>query len=128
MQIFIKNPDLNNEADVNCLFCKIATGEIAVTKVYEDNDVIAFYDLHPQAPTHILLVPKEHISSLNDTAPENITLLGNLLIAAKKISIDNNFSQEGYRVVINTHVNGGQSIWHLHLHLLAGRQMTWPPG
>jgi len=113
---------------MDCLFCKIATGQIPVKTVYNDIDVIAFYDLHPQAPTHILVIPKHHFSSLNDAELENVTLLGKLLIIAKNISDENHFSQEGYRLVINTQADGGQTIGHLHVHLLAGRQMTWPPG
>lgn len=110
-----------------CVFCMIAKGEIESKKIWEDEDIIVFHDLNPQAPFHILIVPKKHIASLDDVDNEDIVLLGKLLSIPKQISKRYHL-HEGYRVVINTGRNGGQAIAHLHLHLLAGRHMSWPPG
>lgn len=113
---------------MDCLFCKIAHGEIHVQPVFENKDIIAFNDIAPQAPIHILVIPKLHIESLNNAKPDNTLLLGNLLDAAKRIAEEKGIAQDGYRLVINTQAGAGQTVWHLHIHLLAGRQMTWPPG
>lgn len=116
----------------DCLFCKIAAGEIPVTRLYEDDDVLAFPDIHPQAPVHILVIPKRHFNSLAQVTPEESGLLGQLLTTAATIAEQRGFSQRsdggGFRVVINTGRDGGQTVDHLHLHLLAGRPMGWPPG
>ncbi|HOL22488.1 MAG TPA: histidine triad nucleotide-binding protein [bacterium] len=109
-----------------CIFCKIGRGEIKCNRVYEDDNFIAFRDINPQAPVHILIIPKKHIAKLYDT--EDISLLGRLLHIASKIAKDEGIEQSGYRVVINTNRNAGQSVEHLHLHLLGGRIMQWPPG
>ena len=111
-----------------CFFCKIAEGKMETDKVYEDDQIIAFNDINPQAPTHILIIPKKHISTLNDLEPDDSALIGELLIAAKNIAHKLGFSDDGYRTVFNCNVHGGQSVYHLHLHLLGGRQMGWPPG
>ena len=112
----------------DCIFCKIVDGSIPSTKVYEDDVCIAFNDLTPQAPTHILVIPKEHIDSLAKTGANHKDALGHLLLSAAEIARDRGFSDDGYRVVINTNVDGGQTVFHLHVHLLAGRQFVFPPG
>ena len=115
-------------ADQDCIFCKIVDGVITSTKVYEDDVCIAFDDLTPQAPTHILLIPRQHVDSLAKTEANHKDLLGHLLLSAAKIARDAGFAEEGYRVVINTNGDGGQTVFHLHLHLLAGRHFVFPPG
>ena len=112
----------------NCIFCKIAGGTIPSTKVYEDAESIAFNDLNPQAPTHILVIPREHIDSLDKAGRENSETLGKLLLAAAEIAREKGFAENGYRVVINTNADGGQTVFHLHIHLLAGRPFVFPPG
>lgn len=110
----------------NCIFCKIAAREIPVEPVYEDEDFIAFRDMHPQAPIHILLIPKIHYPTLNDVTDSK--LLANALIAVQKITVQFGIVEEGYRLVLNTRDNGGQTVYHVHWHILAGRFMQWPPG
>jgi len=112
----------------DCIFCKIASGEIPSTRVYEDDVCIAFDDLSPQAPTHILVIPREHIDSLDKAAPENKGMLGYLLLTSAEIARQRGFANDGYRVVINTNADGGQTVFHLHVHLLAGRPFVFPPG
>lgn len=112
----------------DCIFCKIAGGEIPSTCVYEDDVCFAFNDLTPQAPTHILIIPREHFDSLDKTGPAEKETLGHLLVAAGEIARQCEFSTDGYRVVINTNSDGGQTVFHLHVHLLAGRQFIFPPG
>ncbi|MCX8082679.1 MAG: histidine triad nucleotide-binding protein [bacterium] len=109
-----------------CIFCKIVRGEMKCSSVYEDNDFIAFRDINPQAPIHILIIPKKHIAKLYDT--EDISILGQLLNIATKLAKKEGIEENGYRIVINTNRNAGQSVEHLHLHLLGGRVMQWPPG
>lgn len=113
---------------MECLFCKIAQGAIPVTIVFEDNEILAFRDLHPQAPKHLLVIPKQHIDTLNDTKDEDQALLGKMVLGAKKIAEAEGLSDSGYRLVFNINPGGGQTVFHIHLHLLGGRQMTWPPG
>ena len=110
-----------------CLFCKIIAGMIPVNRVYEDDICIAFSDINPQAPTHILVVPKEHLASLADAVPEHTPLLGQLMAASAQVASQFNLAK-GYRIVVNTGVHGGQTVHHLHLHVLGGRHMGWPPG
>ncbi|MFL6467958.1 MAG: histidine triad nucleotide-binding protein [Pyrinomonadaceae bacterium] len=110
----------------NCIFCKIVAGEIPSKRVYEDANCIAFDDLNPQAPTHILVIPRVHVDSLDKAS--NAEELGNLLLAAAGIARNNGFAGDGYRVVINTNHDGGQTVFHLHVHLLAGRPFVFPPG
>ena len=112
----------------DCIFCKIAAGEIPSKKAYEDDQILAFYDLDPQAPVHILIIPKEHISSANELTEENGPLLGHIFAAAAKLAKELGFAEAGYRVVSNIGEAGQQSVPHLHFHVLAGRDMTWPPG
>jgi len=107
----------------DCIFCKIITGEIPSAKVYEDDTVTAFRDINPAAPTHILIVPNKHIPSVNDLEPEDENTMGYLFTIAKKIAALENVSESGYRLIINTGSDGGQVVYHLHLHLLGGRKL-----
>jgi histidine triad (HIT) family protein len=110
------------------IFGKIVRREIPADIVYENDDVLAFKDLNPQAPVHVLFVPKRAIATLNDAMPADAELLGKLMLAAAGYAKAQGFSQDGYRVVVNCNEHGGQTVFHLHLHLLAGRRMHWPPG
>ena len=112
----------------DCLFCKIARREIPTTLVYEDERVAAFQDLNPQAPTHILVIPKRHIATLNDLSTEDDQLVGELVRRAGAIAAERGLSAGGYRTIFNTNRDAGQTVFHIHLHLLGGRAMTWPPG
>lgn len=112
----------------DCLFCKMAGGEIRPDVVYEDDEILAFNDINPQAPTHILVIPKRHIATLNDAGETDATLLGRLCTTASRLARDAGFADDGYRVVINCNDAGGQAVYHIHLHLLGGREMRWPPG
>lgn len=112
----------------DCLFCKIAAGEIPSTKVYEDDAVYAFLDIDPQAPTHIVVVPKAHIASANELTDENAAVVGRIFVVIAKIAKEQNFAEKGYRVVNNCGEDGGQTVGHLHFHVLAGRGLQWPPG
>jgi histidine triad (HIT) family protein len=112
---------------MNCLFCKIIDGSIPSTRIYEDELCIAFSDIHPQAPVHLLVVPRKHVGSLAEATSEDAPLLGHLLAKAAEIAAQKGMAK-GYRVAINTGSDGGQTVDHLHLHLLGGRHMTWPPG
>ena len=112
----------------DCIFCKIAAGDIPADKVYEDDDVVAFRDLNPQAPTHILVIPRRHIATLNDLQAEDAELVGKMYLAAKKVAVEDGIAEAGYRTVFNCNKAGGQEVYHLHLHVLGGRQMRWPPG
>jgi histidine triad (HIT) family protein len=110
----------------DCLFCKMVKGEIKPAVVFEDDKVLAFHDIDPKAPVHILIIPKRHISTLNDL--DDAELGGQLLLTAAKLAKQLGLADDGYRTVFNCNQHGGQAVYHLHLHLLAGRQMTWPPG
>lgn len=112
----------------DCLFCKIIAGEIPSKKVYEDNDVYAFEDIYPAAPTHVLIIPKKHLTAVNSANSEDTVLMGKLLLKANDIADSLGLSEEGFRYVINTGKNGGQTVFHLHLHILGGRALSWPPG
>ena len=112
----------------DCIFCKIVEGTIPAAKVHEDDVCIAFNDLSPQAPTHILVIPKEHIESLDKAGAKHKDTLGHLLISAAEIARGKGFAEDGYRVVVNTNSDGGQTVFHLHMHLLGGRQFVFPPG
>mgnify|MGYP000606224871 CR=1 FL=1 len=111
----------------DCLFCKIASGEIGEL-MYENDHVVAFRDISPQAPTHILIIPKEHIPTVNDLADQHAELVGKMFLAAAELARQEGFSEDGYRLVMNCGSKGGQAVYHIHLHLLGGRQMDWPPG
>jgi histidine triad (HIT) family protein len=118
--------DYKGERMADCLFCKMVTGEIKPDVVFEDDNVLAFRDVNPQAPVHILIIPKQHIPTLNHL--DDISLAGQLLQTAVKLAEQEGLSEEGYRTMINCNKKGGQAVYHLHLHLLGGRQMRWPPG
>lgn len=110
------------------IFRKIIRGEAEATKVYEDDEVLAFKDLFPATPHHVLIIPKININTLNDAKPEHAPILGKMLLTAAKIAKDLGVAEDGYRCVINCNADGGQTVYHLHLHLLAGRSLGWPPG
>ena len=112
----------------DCLFCKIVNGDIPAAKIYEDDDVIGFNDINPQAPHHVLFIPKRHISTINDLQSSDTTLVGKLYLAVKQHAANLGVAEEGYRVVMNCNALSGQTVFHIHLHMLAGRAMTWPPG
>ena len=111
-----------------CLFCKIAGKEIPAKIVFEDDETLAFRDIHPVAPTHVLVIPKKHIVSLTDAQDSDQALLGKLLLTAKRVAELEGRSGEGYRTVLNSGPNAGQSVFHVHIHVIAGRPMAWPPG
>ena len=112
----------------DCLFCKIIAGDIPAAVVYQNEHVLAFKDINPQAPIHILIVSKRHIATLNDLTAEDAELVGQLYLAAKQVALDQNVAARGYRTLVNCNQDGGQDVFHIHLHLLAGRRMGWPPG
>ncbi len=112
----------------DCLFCKIIAGEIPSDKVYEDENVFAFRDISPVAPLHALIIPKKHISTINDLETDDAETMGNLFLAAKTIAKQEGYDEAGYRTVMNCGEAAGQTVFHVHLHLLAGRELTWPPG
>lgn len=111
-----------------CIFCRLAAGEIPSDRVYEDEDVLAFRDLNPQAPTHVLVVPKKHIATLLEISSDEVDLLGKLQAAAVEIARQEGLDEDGFRLVTNCLEGAGQSVFHLHVHLLGGRPMSWPPG
>jgi histidine triad (HIT) family protein len=113
---------------MNCVFCKLAKGEINSDIIYEDDEVIAFRDIHPQAPHHILVIPRRHIATLNDASPEDANLMGKLTLTAQQVAKELGVAEDGYRLVMNCNGHGGQTVFHIHLHLLAGRSLHWPPG
>ena len=112
---------------MDCLFCKIAASEIPVKRLFEDEQVLAFPDIHPQAPVHVLVIPKQHVASIEQTTTKDEAMLGHLLAAAAEVARQQGLGK-GYRLVINTGADGGQTVEHLHVHLLGGRHMDWPPG
>jgi histidine triad (HIT) family protein len=112
----------------DCLFCKIVARTIPAVLVYEDDLVVAFDDINPQAPTHTLIIPRKHFTSIAELQESDVTLLGRLLLAGNKIARQKVIANAGYRFVVNTGAHGGQSVFHLHLHVLGGRHMGWPPG
>jgi histidine triad (HIT) family protein len=112
----------------DCLFCKMVSGEILPDVVFEDDDVLAFRDVNPQAPLHVLVIPKNHIPTVNDLTPEHAGLVGKMYLAARQIAADAGVAEPGYRMVMNCNPEAGQSVYHIHLHVLGGRPMSWPPG
>ncbi|HWR08274.1 histidine triad nucleotide-binding protein [Sporomusa sp.] len=112
----------------DCIFCKIAANDIPVNVIYEDEYLIAFPDINPVAPIHLLVIPKKHIANILEATPEDTTLLGRLMATIPKIAAIAGLTEDGFRTVINTKDNGGQTVHHLHFHILGGRFMTWPPG
>jgi len=114
--------------NVDCLFCKIIAGEIPASIIHEDSQLVVFKDIDPQAPQHFLIVPKKHIATTLDLTADDNDLVGHIYQTAGKLARDLGFADEGFRVVNNCNDAGGQTVWHLHFHLLGGRSMTWPPG
>ena len=112
----------------DCLFCKIANGGIPAKVVFEDDAALAFRDINPQAPTHVLVIPRKHIASLNELQEEDAALVGHLHVVAAQIAERENVARDGYRVLFNTGPNAGQTVHHIHLHVLGGRTFGWPPG
>ena len=111
-----------------CLFCRIVRGELPAQIVHETDAVIAFRDLHPQAPTHVLVIPRRHIATLNDLTADDAPLMGEIALAAQAVARQEGIAERGYRTIMNCNLAGGQTVYHLHLHVLGGRQMIWPPG
>ncbi len=112
----------------DCLFCRILGGDIPADVIYESEDAIAFRDIDPQAPTHVLIIPRRHIATLNDLGDDDAAVVGSLFTAAREIAAREGLSEQGYRTVINCNEGAGQSVFHIHLHLLGGRAFGWPPG
>ena len=112
----------------DCLFCKIVSGEIPCDKLYENDKLIAFRDIDPKAPTHILVIPKKHIRSINELDIIDQNLAGEILLTAKEIAKIENIKSSGYRTIFNTNSDGGQTVYHIHMHVMGGRQLHWPPG
>lgn len=111
-----------------CLFCEIAAGRIPAKTAYEDETVVAFHDINPQAPTHVLLIPRKHVTSLNDLTPEDDSLVGSLVRRARDLAAQMGLAERGYRLVLNCGPDAGYSVYHVHLHLVGGRALGWPPG
>ena len=112
---------------MDCLFCKIVAGEIPADIVYESETALAFRDINPQAPTHVLVIPREHISTINDISVDHQAAVGSLFTAAKEIAAAEGIAEDGYRAVMNCNESAGQSVFHIHLHVLGGKSMGWPP-
>ena len=115
-------------SEQSCIFCKIVAGGIPAEKVYEDDGAVAFRDINPQAPVHVLVIPREHIASLDDAGETDAAKLGRLMLAAARVARQEGLSESGYRTVVNTGAGAGQSVFHVHLHVLGGRTLSWPPG
>ena len=115
-------------SDSNCLFCRIADGEIPAELVRSDPDVLAFRDISPKAPTHILIIPRKHIASVTELEAGDAEVIGKLFLTAKELAREEGIAEGGYRMVINAGADGGQTVFHIHLHLMGGRPMGWPPG
>lgn len=111
-----------------CLFCKIIAGDIPAKISYQDDLVLAFDDINPQAPAHKLIIPKKHISTLNDLTSDDTHIIGHMVQTGQQLANQLGYAEEGYRLVMNCNQHGGQTVYHIHLHLLAGRQLDWPPG
>jgi histidine triad (HIT) family protein len=111
-----------------CLFCQIAKKEIPAKILFEDDQLVAFADIHPGAPTHALVIPRRHLVSLNEAAPADAELLGKLLLAAQRVARETKIADSGWRAVVNNGAHAGQSVFHVHVHVLGGRPMAWPPG
>jgi histidine triad (HIT) family protein len=113
---------------MSCLFCRIVSGEIPASKIYEDADIIAFNDINPQAPMHVLVIPREHIETLNDLSPKHDALVGAMTRRAAALAKERGFAESGYRTVFNCKGDAGQAVFHIHMHVLGGRGLSWPPG
>ena len=117
-----------SDTNPDCLFCKIVAGDIPADIVYESDTAIAFRDINPQAPTHVLIIPRQHIATINDIGVGDQDIVGSLFSAAREIAIAEGFAEGGYRTVMNCNADAGQTVFHIHLHLLGGRALSWPPG
>jgi histidine triad (HIT) family protein len=115
-------------AEQDCIFCRVVEGEVRADVIFQDDRCVAFRDINPQAPVHVLLIPREHIESLDDAGRGDEPLLGHILRVAARVANDEGLTESGFRTVINTGAGAGQSVMHLHLHVLGGRALTWPPG
>lgn len=115
-------------SEQDCLFCKIASGEIPAQVIHETDETVAFRDINPQAPVHALVIPKRHIASINELEEGDATIVGKLFLAARDIAAKEGFAEPGYRVTMNCNAAAGQTVFHIHLHLLGGREFSWPPG
>ncbi|MGE0079722.1 MAG: histidine triad nucleotide-binding protein [Thiohalomonadaceae bacterium] len=113
---------------MDCIFCSIADGALPANIVYEDEDVVAFKDINPVAPVHLLVIPRKHIASANGLADTDAALAGKLLLTARRLAAEQGFAENGFRLVMNTNQDAGQTVFHMHLHVLAGRYLAWPPG
>jgi len=111
-----------------CIFCRIAAHDLPARIVFEDDDVVVLRDAHPQAPTHLLVIPRKHMASLSDADEGDAALLGKLLLVARKVALEHGLGTRGYRLVVNSGPDAGQSVFHIHVHVLGGRAMSWPPG
>ena len=112
----------------DCLFCKINNGEIPAEILYQDDDVTAFRDISAQAPTHFLVIPKKHIATINDLDTADANLVGKMFLVARQVAAEEGIDESGFRTVMNCNSDGGQTVFHIHLHVLGGRQLSWPPG
>ena len=112
----------------DCIFCKIAAGEIPAAKLYDDGEVVIFRDINPEAPIHLLIIPRRHIPTLNDLTEADAALIGRLSLAGKQVAAELGMAESGYRMVTNCNRDAGQIVFHVHMHLLAGRELGWPPG
>jgi histidine triad (HIT) family protein len=112
----------------DCLFCKIVKGDVPGAIVHQDDDLVAFKDINPQAPMHVLIVPRRHVATLNDLAPADDALVGSMARLAAKLARDKGYDERGYRTVFNCNADAGQTVFHIHMHVLAGRGFAWPPG
>jgi len=110
---------------MNCLFCRIINGEIPANIIYQDQDIIAFDDIYPKAPEHKLIIPRKHIATINDLSIEDMGLMGKMTLVAQKLAKDLNIAESGYRISINCNKNGGQMVYHLHMHLMGGKPIPW---
>lgn len=115
-------------SQTDCLFCKIVSGDMTADIVFENDKVVAFRDINPQAPTHVLIIPRRHVATINDITKDDADDIGQLFLAAAAIARNEGIADDGYRVTMNCNAGAGQTVFHLHLHVLGGRQMTWPPG
>jgi histidine triad (HIT) family protein len=112
----------------SCLFCRIISGEIPSKKLYEDDRLVAFADIAPQAPFHALVVPRQHVATLNDLGPQHDAIVGEMVRRAAALAQEHGYAESGYRTVFNCNADAGQAVFHIHLHVLAGRKLSWPPG
>lgn len=113
---------------MDCIFCKIACGEIPANRILEDEHVVAFHDLNPKAPVHVLVIPREHVDSVGAAGEEHLELMGRVLLACRRVAEQTGVAAGGFRIVLNTNADAGQTVFHLHAHVLGGRILGWPPG